>query len=79
MDDNQYIELSRRSLIKSGIRALAGIAIVSLTVTKTLAAETKPQSQPCNTRTSGSSEVRTAMIAFNSYPARQQMPWEPAR
>jgi hypothetical protein len=38
MDNNQ---LSRRSVIKSGIRALAGIAIVLLSVTKTLAAETK--------------------------------------
>jgi hypothetical protein len=41
MDDDQHNQLSRRALFKSGIRAVAGIAIVSLTVTKTLAAETK--------------------------------------
>jgi hypothetical protein len=41
MHDNQPYELSRRSLIKSGICALAGIAIVSLTVRKTSAAEAK--------------------------------------
>jgi len=41
MDDNQHTGLSRRSLIENGIRALAGIAIVSLTVTKTLATEAK--------------------------------------
>jgi hypothetical protein len=41
MDENQESQLSRRSLIRGGIRALAGIAIVSLTATRTLAAETK--------------------------------------
>jgi hypothetical protein len=38
MDDNQHGELSRRALIT---RALAGIAIASLTATKTLAADAK--------------------------------------
>jgi hypothetical protein len=41
MDENQPAEVSRRALIKSSIRALAGIAIVSLTVPKTFAADTK--------------------------------------
>jgi len=41
VDDNQHAGLSRRCLINSGIRALAGIAIASLTVTKTSAAEAK--------------------------------------
>jgi hypothetical protein len=41
MDENQHSQLSRRSLITGGIRALAGIAIVSLSATRTGAAETK--------------------------------------
>jgi hypothetical protein len=41
MSENQPDKVSRRALIKSSIRALAGIAIVSLTVPKTLSAETK--------------------------------------
>ena len=41
VDDSQHAGLSRRSLINSAIRALAGIAIASLTVTKTSAAEAK--------------------------------------
>jgi hypothetical protein len=41
IDENRHGELSRRSLIKTAIRALAGIAIVSLTATKTSAAEAK--------------------------------------
>lgn len=38
---NQHDEMSRRSLMKGAIRALAGIAVVSLSVTKTLAAQAK--------------------------------------
>ena len=41
LDEYQPDELSRRALIKGSIRALAGIAIVSLAVPKTLAVETK--------------------------------------
>jgi hypothetical protein len=41
MDENQIDRASRRALMKSGIRALAGIAVISLAVPKTLAAETK--------------------------------------
>jgi hypothetical protein len=41
MDENQPDEVSRRALIKGSIRALAGIAIVSLAVSKTLAVDTK--------------------------------------
>jgi hypothetical protein len=41
MTENQPDKVSRRALIKNSIRALAGIAVVSLTVPKTLAAETK--------------------------------------
>ena len=41
MDDNQHYDLSRRSLIKGGMCALAGIAIASLTATKTSAAGAK--------------------------------------
>jgi hypothetical protein len=41
MDENQRNEVSRRTLIKTGIGALAGIALVSLTGTKPLAAENK--------------------------------------
>ena len=41
MDDHQHSELSRRSLIKSGVRALAAIAIAPLAVAKTSAADTK--------------------------------------
>jgi hypothetical protein len=41
MDEKQRHEVSRRTLIKTGIGALAGIALVSLTGTKTLAAENK--------------------------------------
>lgn len=41
MDENQPGKVSRRILIKSSFRALAGIAIVSLTVPKTFSAETK--------------------------------------
>lgn len=43
MDDHQQHGVSRRSLVKSGFCALAGIAIVSITGTKTLAAEAKLQ------------------------------------
>ena len=41
IDEDGREELSRRSLIKTGLRTLAGIAIVSLTATKTSAAEAK--------------------------------------
>jgi hypothetical protein len=41
MDENQRHGVSRRDLIKTGIGALAGIALVSLTGCKTLAAENK--------------------------------------
>jgi hypothetical protein len=41
MDENQRSQVSRRDLIKTGIGALAGIALVFLTGTKTLAAENK--------------------------------------
>ena len=41
MDEHQRNGVSRRSLINVGISALAGVAIVSFTGTKTLAAETK--------------------------------------
>lgn len=41
MDENQHNEVSRRTLIKTGIGALASIALVSLTGTKTLAADIK--------------------------------------
>jgi len=41
MDETQHSEPSRRTVIKSSLGLLAGIAIVSLTVTKTSAAETK--------------------------------------
>jgi secreted PhoX family phosphatase len=41
MNDKLQGELSRRSLIKGGVSALAGMAIASLTVTKTSAAEAK--------------------------------------
>jgi len=41
MGEHQRSGVSRRSVIKGGIGALAGIAIVSLTGTKTLAAGNK--------------------------------------
>jgi hypothetical protein len=41
MTENQPDKVSRRALIKNSIRALAGIAVVSLTGPNTLAAETK--------------------------------------
>ena len=41
MDEDQHTGVSRRSLIKRGARALAGIAIASLTGTRISAAETK--------------------------------------
>ena len=39
MHENQHSGISRRSLVKRGICALAGIAIVSLTGTRALAAD----------------------------------------
>jgi hypothetical protein len=41
MDKDQPTGVSRRSLVKGGVCALAGIAIASLTATRTSAAETK--------------------------------------
>ena len=41
MDEDQHTSFSRRSLVKGGVYALAGIAIASLTGTKISAAETK--------------------------------------
>ena len=41
MDEYQHHRISRRSLVKSGLCALSGIAIISLTGTNTLAAESK--------------------------------------
>ena len=41
MDEDQHISGSRRSFVKGGVCALAGIAIVSLTGTRISAAETK--------------------------------------
>ena len=41
MHENQYTRASRRSLVKSGLCALTGIAIVSLTGTRALAADKK--------------------------------------
>jgi hypothetical protein len=41
IDEDRHGEPSRRSLIKTAIRALAGIAIVSIAATKTSAAEAK--------------------------------------
>jgi hypothetical protein len=41
MDEDQHTGVSRRSLVKRGACALAGIAIASLTLTRILAAETK--------------------------------------
>ena len=41
MDENQRSAVSRRTLIKTSLGALAGIALVSLTGTKTLAADIK--------------------------------------
>ena len=41
MDEDQHGGVSRRSMISNSMRVLAGIAIVSLTGTKTMAAENK--------------------------------------
>ena len=41
MHENQYPRASRRSLVKSGLCALTGIAIVSLAGTRALAADKK--------------------------------------
>jgi hypothetical protein len=41
MDEDQATGVSRRSLVKGGVCALAGIAIASLTAARTSAAETK--------------------------------------
>ena len=41
MDEDQHTGVSRRSLVKGGVCALAGIAIASLTATRASAAETK--------------------------------------
>src|SRR5438132_9377936 len=41
MDDDQLAAVSRRSLVKGGVCALAGIAIASLTGTAISASETK--------------------------------------
>lgn len=41
MEENRPNELSRRALIKGGIRALAAITIVTLTANKAMAGETK--------------------------------------
>ena len=41
MNEHEYGALSRRALIKGGMRTLAGIAVVSLMGTRALAAETK--------------------------------------
>ena len=41
MNEDQHTDVSRRSLVKGGVYALAGIAIASLTGTRISAAETK--------------------------------------
>jgi len=41
MNEDQHTDVSRRSLVKGGVCALAGIAIVSLTGTAISASETK--------------------------------------
>jgi len=41
VDEDQHTGVSRRSLVKGGVCALAGIAVASLTGTRTSAAETK--------------------------------------
>jgi len=41
MNEDQHTDVSRRSLVKGGVCALAGIAIASLAATRTSAAETK--------------------------------------
>ena len=80
MDENQHNAISRRSLVKSGICALTGIAIASLAGTKTWAADKKlAKSSVCNTRTRRKTKVRTAMTAPNSYQARQPQLWALAK
>mgnify|MGYP003694722417 CR=1 FL=1 len=79
MDENRQNEVYVAPLSKAASVRWRPLRLSPSRPHKAMAAETKLAESVVQYEDVGKKEAPTAMIAFNSFRARQQVPWEPAK